>query len=169
MTISYRSCGREDADALDALFRESFCNTFAHLYRPEDLEAFLSQFTREAWEAELADERYAFQVAEVDGKPVGYVKLGPPSLPVETCGQTIEIRQFYLLHQWRGAGIAHALMDWAIEEARVRGAQEMFLTVYTDNHRAKRFYQRYGFEEVGPYRFMVGTQADEDIIMRACV
>jgi ribosomal protein S18 acetylase RimI-like enzyme len=133
------------------------------------LEAFLAQFTREAWQSELTDERYAFQLAEADGKPVGYVKLGPPSLPVETCGRTIEIRQFYLLHDWRGAGIAHALMDWAIEEARVRGAQEMFLTVYTDNHRAKRFYQRYGFEEVGPYKFMVGTQADEDIIMRACV
>ena len=60
-------------------------------------------------------------------------------------------------------------MDWAMEEARVRGASEMYLTVYTDNHRAKRFYERYGFEEVGPYSFMVGSQADEDIIMRACV
>lgn len=169
MTIRYRSCGLQDADALDALFKESFCSTFAHLYRPEDLNAFLAQCTREAWQAELKDERYAFQVAEVDGKPVGFVKLGPPALPVETCGRAIEIRQFYLLHDWRGAGVAHALMNWAIEEARVRGAQEMFLTVYTDNHRAKRFYEKYGFEEVGPYKFMVGSQADEDIIMRACV
>ena len=169
MTIRYRSCRIPDAGALAALFRESFCSTFAHLYPPEDLEAFLGKFSREAWESELADAHYAFQVAEADGKPVGFAKLGPPSLPVETCGHAIELRQLYLLHDWRGAGIAHALMDWAIEEARVRGAQEMFLTVYTDNHRAKRFYQRHGFEEVGPYKFMVGTQADEDIIMRACV
>ena len=61
------------------------------------------------------------------------------------------------------------LMDWAMEEARVRGAREMFLTVYTDNHRARRFYERYGFTEVGPYHFMVGEQADEDIIMRCVV
>jgi len=74
-----------------------------------------------------------------------------------------------LLHEWRGAGVAHALMEWTMEEARVRGAREIYLTVYTDNHRARRFYERYGFQEVGPYKFMVGEQADEDIIMRAQV
>jgi GNAT superfamily N-acetyltransferase len=169
VTISYRCCGPKDADVIDALFRKSFCDTFAHLYRTEDLEAFLAKFTKEAWESELADERYAFQLAEADGRPVGYVKLGPPELPVETKGPAIELRQFYLLHEWRGVGVAHALMEWAMEEARVRGARQMFLSVYTANCRARRFYERYGFQEVGPYKFMVGNQADEDIIMRACV
>jgi len=142
MTIAYRSCGSGDAEVIDALFRKSFCDTFAHLYRPEDLEAFLGKFSLEAWEKELADERYVFQVAEADGIPVGFVKLGPPELPVERHGPAVEIRQFYLLHECRGTGIAHALMEWAKEEARVRGAREIFLTVYTDNHRARRFYQR---------------------------
>ena len=64
------------------------------------------------------------------------------------------------------AGIAGAMMDWAIDEARRRCAGELYLTVYTDNHRARRIYERYGFEEIGPYAFMVGEQADEDIIMR---
>jgi len=169
VTITYRSCGREDARAIDALFRKSFSDTFAHLYRPEDLEAFLGKFTREAWEAELSDDRYVIQVAEEDGVPVGFVKLGPPELPVERCGPAIEIRQFYLLHECRGTGIAHALMEWAKEEARVRGAREMYLTVFTENHRARRFYERCGFEEVGLYTFMVGTQPDQDVIMRACV
>lgn len=169
MTIAYRSCGPEDAPAIDAIFRKSFCDTFAHLYRPEDLEAFLGKFTLEAWERELADDRFAFRIAEADGNPVGYVKLGPPELPVERCEPAIELRQFYLLHEWRGAGVAHALMEWAMEEARVRGAREMYLTVFIENLRAKRFYERYGFQQVGSYKFMVGEQADEDIIMRACV
>ena len=169
MSVTYRSGRREDAEVIGTLFRKSFCDTFAHLYRPEDLEAFLGKFTREAWEAELGDERYCFQIAEADGVPVGFVKLGPPELPVDRLGPAIEIRQFYLLHECRGTGIAHALMEWAKEEAGVRGAREMYLTVYTDNHRARRFYQRCGFEEVGSYKFMVGSQADEDVIMRACV
>jgi ribosomal protein S18 acetylase RimI-like enzyme len=58
-------------------------------------------------------------------------------------------------------------MDWVLEEARRRGAEQLFLSVFTDNHRARRFYARYGFEPVGTYAFMVGTHADEDIIMRA--
>jgi RimJ/RimL family protein N-acetyltransferase len=42
----------------------------------------------------------------------------------------------------------------------------MFLSVFIDNHRARRFYARYGFEEVGRYDFMVGTHADHDLILR---
>ena len=167
MMISYRAAVKDDAAAIDRVFRTSFCDTFAHLYRPEDLEAFLSKFTLKAWTAELGDERYDFQVAEANGEIIGFVKLGPPELPVETAGPAIELRQLYILHQWRGLGAAQALMDWALAEAKARGGQELYLTVYTENWRARRFYEKYGFVEVGPYKFMVGEQADEDIIMRA--
>ena len=74
--------------------------------------------------------------------------------------------QLYVLKEHHGAGIAQQLMDWAFEETERRGASQLFLTVYIDNHRAKRFYGRYGFEAVGRYDFMVGNHADEDIIMR---
>ena len=57
-------------------------------------------------------------------------------------------------------------MAWVIATARERGAADLFLSVFIDNHRARRFYARYGFEEVGSYAFMVGTHADEDIVMR---
>ena len=57
-------------------------------------------------------------------------------------------------------------MDWVLAEARAARRDELYLSVFTDNHRAKRFYARYGFEAVGPYDFMVGSHADEDIIMR---
>ena len=63
-----------------------------------------------------------------------------------------------MLKSIHGAGIARGLMDWALGEARRRGAEELYLTVYIDNHRARRFYERYGFEAVGPLRFH-GRQA----------
>ena len=166
MTIAYRKGTVDEAPSIDRVFRESFCDTFAHLYRPQDLEAFLSTFTLDAWRSELADERFAFRVAEADGQVVGYVKLGPPALPVDAKGSSVELRQLYLLKQWHGLGAAKALMDWAIDEAKARGGTELYLTVYTENERARRLYERYGFVEIGPYHFMVGEQADEDIIMR---
>ena len=58
-------------------------------------------------------------------------------------------------------------MQWVMDEARTRGAEQLFLSVFVDNHRAQRFYARYGFEQVGTYAFMVGDHADEDLIMRA--
>jgi ribosomal protein S18 acetylase RimI-like enzyme len=57
-------------------------------------------------------------------------------------------------------------MQWVLKEAARRGAQELVLSVFVDNHRARRFYERYGFEAVGRYDFMVGTHADEDLILR---
>lgn len=162
----HRAATEADLPAIDHVFRQSFCDTFAHLYRTEDLDAFLGQFTPEAWAAEFRDARYRFRVAEADGQVVGYVKLGPSALPIETQASAIELRQLYVLKGHHGSGLAVALTEWAVAEARQLGGEELYLTVYTDNHRARRFYDRYGFEEVGRYDFMVGEHADEDIIMR---
>jgi ribosomal protein S18 acetylase RimI-like enzyme len=166
MNITYRQAGPADAATLDRIFDTSFCDTFAHLYRSEDLDAFLSSFGISDWAAELSDPAFAFRIAEADAEPVGYVKLGPLKLPVEASGPALALDQLYILKPYHGLGIAHGLMDWAIEEALKRSAEEIYLTVFVDNHRARRFYDRYGFEPVGRYDFMVGSHADEDIIMR---
>jgi len=164
--ITYRAATVDDAIALDSLFDSSFCDAFAHLYRSEDLRAFLSSFGVDDWKAHLGDPSYAFRIGEVDGQPVGYVKLGPLKIPVETDRPAILLDQLYVSKEHHGTGMAKALMGWAIEEAGRRGAEEIYLTVFIDNHRARRFYDRYGFEGVGRYDFMVGSQADHDIIMR---
>ena len=164
--MNHRNATVADLPAIDRVFRRSFCDTFAHLYRPEDLAAFLAQFTPEAWADEFADPHYRFRVAEVDGEVVGYVKLGPSALPIETDKRAIELRQIYVINEHHGSGLAKALSTWAIDEARGQGFEELYLTVYVDNHRARRFYDRYGFEPAGRYDFMVGEHADEDIIMR---
>ena len=57
-------------------------------------------------------------------------------------------------------------MKWVVQAAAARGARELILSVFVDNHRARRFYERYGFEVVGKYDFMVGSHADEDLILR---
>ncbi|MBV9883924.1 MAG: GNAT family N-acetyltransferase [Sphingomonadaceae bacterium] len=167
MIVSYRNAVPADAAALDALFDESFTETFGHLYAPEDLALFLSRFSLEDWARELADPDIAFRVGEVGGVLAGYAKLGPVTLPVTPAGAAAELSQLYLRKAWHGAGIAQTLMDWVLETARGRGAEELYLSVFTENHRARRFYARYGFEEVGPYIFMVGNHADQDIILRA--
>ena len=164
--IAYRDATPDDAPAIDALFRRSFADTFAHLYDPADLAAFFADFSEAGWRRDLADPDFAFRLAEDGDALAGYAKLSPLLLPAEPAGPAVELRQFYILKPWHGAGIAPVLMEWVLAEARRRGAGELYLSVYVDNHRAKRFYARYGFEAVGPYAFMVGNQADEDIIMR---
>lgn len=164
--MNYRNATSADLPAIDALFRESFVATFGHLYAPEDLASFLAQFTPEAWAGEFAQPDLRFRIAENEQGLAGYCKVSDLGLPARTSARTMELRQLYLAERAKGSGAAQALMEWAIGEARARGAEEMWLSVYIDNHRAKRFYERYGFEDQGRYVFMVGKHEDEDRLMR---
>lgn len=155
-----------DAARLATLARRCFTETFGHLYKPEDLAAFLAQQTEENWHAELSDPDFHVRIAEADGQPVGFSKLAPHKLPVPARGPTAELRQFYILSDWHGSGLAATMMADVIAAARARGAMDLVLSVFVDNHRARRFYERYGFERVGSYDFMVGSQRDEDDLMR---
>jgi GNAT superfamily N-acetyltransferase len=164
--IIHRDATPADAAALAELGRRSFTETFGHLYTPENLAAFLKTHSEEGWRAELSDPRFQVRLVEADGEAAAYAKLGPPSLPFEPRGPSIELRQFYVLAPWQGQGISVQLMEWVIERAHASGARDLYLSVFVDNHRARRFYARYGFEFVGTYAFMVGSHADEDHVMR---
>lgn len=161
-----RDGDRHDAAQVADLFARSFVETFAHLYRPEDLDAFLAGVTPESFADEIGHPDFAIRMAETASGPIGFVKLGPPGLPVDTPDRTVELRQIYVLKPWQGQGVAQQLYDWAESEAKRRGAEHLQLTVYIENERARRFYERRGFADVGRYAFMVGSQADEDIVMR---
>ena len=166
MTVTYRDAAVADLPAVDALFRASFNATFGHLYAPRDLAAFMGMFTPEAWEDELAQPDLLIRLAEEDGALIGFAKVSDVTLPVTPAGPALELRQLYLAEAAKGRGVADTLIEWVIAEARRRGAGELFLSVYIDNHRARAFYTRYGFVEVGQYSFMVGDHADDDRVMR---
>jgi GNAT superfamily N-acetyltransferase len=166
MRVTYRNARPNDAADLRALFAESFIDTFGHLYRAADLEEFLEGNSEAKWLSFLNNPDCAIRVAEVDGELVGFAELAPKKLPYETSEPALELRRFYLRKTAHGTGVAQRLMEWVLEEACRRGAKELVLSVFVDNHRARRFYERYGFEVVGKYDFMVGNHADEDLILR---
>lgn len=167
--IDYFTPTSADGPALAGMAQQSFTETFGHLYDPADLATFLeSAFGPETGlPAQIGDPSLQIRCARADGAIIGFCKLGPPSLPIPDRRATaIELRQLYILKSWHGRGVAQELMDWALAQARGAGAPEMYLSVFIDNHRAQRFYTRYGFEDVGPYSFMVGNHADEDRLYR---
>ena len=167
MTVTFRMAGTDDAPALSKLGAETFTETFGHLYDPSDLATFLLNHDEANWRQELADPEFAVLLAiDEQGNEVGYAKVGPPHLPFEPRGVGVELRQFYLLAPFHGQGLADQMMQWVIDEAEKRGGDHLYLSVFTENHKARRFYERWGFVAEGRYAFMVGNHADEDIVMR---
>jgi len=162
----YRDATAADSALMADIGPRTFVETFGHLYSKEDLDAFLACHSEESWGGELEDPAYTVRIAEIDGQAVGFAKVGPPSLPFDPRGPSAELRQLYVLPPWQGKGVAHDLMRWAIDHSKALGARDLYLSVFVDNHRARRFYERYGFTFVGTYAFMVGNHADEDHVMR---
>jgi GNAT superfamily N-acetyltransferase len=165
--ITYRDARAADAAPLSAMARQSFVETFGTLYSPSDLAAFLDDaFGVNGLAAQLSDPDFTVRLAEEEGQIIAFAKMGPVTFPGEWRPDAIELYQFYVLAPWQGQGVAQEMMEWAIFHARDHGAREIILSVYVDNHRARRFYERYGFEEIGAYAFQVGETIDDDRLMR---
>jgi ribosomal protein S18 acetylase RimI-like enzyme len=165
--VKLRPALQTDVPALAALGRESFIVKFGHMYRPEDLAAFLDEtHSPEVVAAELADSTRLYCLAELDGWLAGYCKLalkcGWPEFARGT--NAIELKQLYTDPAKTGRGIGAALMDWAMAQALERGADEVQLSVWSGNHGAQKFYARYGFAKVADITFLVGEQVDEEFL-----
>ncbi len=166
MTVGYRDATVADAAALGVIGARTFTATFGYLYSPANLAVFLENHTPERWRSAIAGDA-TVRLAEVDGVAIGYARIGPLTFAVEAADRAgLQLYQLYVDPPWHGLGVAASLLDWAIGAARTRKAADLWLSVYVDNPRARRFYGRAGFVEVMPYTFMVGDHADEDIICR---
>lgn len=165
--VHLRPASSEDIAALSALGCDSFVAKFGHMYRSEDLAAFLAEIhSPEAVTAEMNAPGRLYRVAEMDHRLVGYCKLGLScGWPEHARGaRVMELKQLYTDPAMTGHGIGAALMDWALDEARARGADEMQLSVWSGNHGAQKFYTRYGFSKVADITFLVGEHVDEEFL-----
>ncbi len=125
-------------------------------------------FTPERLHEEITGADSHVVVAESGETIVGYARLlkhrdGEGERP------GIELVRLYVDSAYHGRGIADALMDACIAEARVRGHASMWLGVWEHNPRAQRFYARYGFERVGEQTFVLDDDRQTDWIMERAI
>lgn len=156
-----------DARALADLGARSFEAKFGHLYRPEDLSAFLRESHSEAKVTrEIADPQMRVMLATNGERLLGFCKLVMVSgWPEHARGsKAIELKQLYTDPAATGQGIGGGLIDWALDEAHRFSADEIQLSVWSGNHGAQKFYERYGFEKIADIHFMVGRQRDEEFL-----
>ncbi len=168
MTVQLRLAALADTAALADLGRRAITAKFQHLYRPEDFAAFLAEAHSEAKVAkELADPGMRIAVLEEDGALIAFCKLVLAStLPAghSDARAPLELKQLYTDPVRIGGGLGSRLMDWALAEAAEAGADEVQLSVFSENPEAQRFYHRYGFGKIADIEFWVGTHCDAEFL-----
>ena len=168
MNATIRSATPADAATLSSLGTETFAGTFGHLYRPEDLRAFLDEsHSPRAYARALADPGYALWIAERDGQPVGYAQAGPCGLPhADVQPGDGELKRLYLMPDAQNGGIGGALFAEALRWLERDGPRTLWISVWSENLGAQRFYARHGFSFVAEYEFPVGAQRDREYMYR---
>lgn len=164
-----RQAATTDAATLAELGATTFIESFGYLYHAEDLQAFLEESHSEAAYAKaLENPGYALWLAEQNGRAIGYVQAAAQcALPHADVRQGEgEVKRLYLRHDAQNAGVGRALMDAAMAWLLREGPQTLWVSVYSENAGAQRFYQRYGFAFAGEYHFIVGDQHDREFIYR---
>jgi diamine N-acetyltransferase len=167
MSFVIRRATLDDAQALTDFGRETFFDTFGHLYPKEDADFFVAQrFSLTRTCQDLSEKGREMHLAFDGMRLVGFLDCGALGLPVDAPKpNALELYRLYLDHSAKGSGLANILMDIAISWARASGATALYLGVYCDNTRAQAFYRRHGFEIIGAYQFKVGNTLDDERIM----
>jgi GNAT superfamily N-acetyltransferase len=88
-------------------------------------------------------------LAEDDGVPVGYVLAlfqEQPENPFRIARRWCEIDQLAVTAERRRRGVARALVDAVVAEARANGIRDVELNVWTFNRDAEAVFRKLGFQ-----------------------
>lgn len=130
--------------------RELFAEYTAMLVDTEP--AFAEYLTLQNYDREVADLSYKYALpagrlylAERGGEVAGCIALRP--LDAKRC----ELKRLYVRPAFRGQGIAGALVDKILSDAREIGYQQILLDTLPALTTAIEMYRRRGFADIPPY------------------
>lgn len=170
--VHIRAATGADAARVSAFARQVFERAFAADNDPANLAGYVaSAFTPARQYEEVHDPRLTYLIAASDdGAIVGYAVLRADAPDPAVTGEApIELWRFYVDHTMHGRGVAGQLMTACIETARARDAATLWLGVWERNPRAIRFYEKWGFIDVGSHLFQMGTDPQTDRVMSRSV
>ncbi len=158
-----------DAEALSRISRETFTETFGHLYAPADLAWHLDfSYAADKYVDALEEQGCAAWLLEDDAGAVqGYAFVGPCGLPHEDVRSSdLELKRLYLLQAVQNRGWGAKLFDEATRWMLANGPAALWVGVWSENLGAQRFYARHGYAKVGEYLYPVGEARDLEFILR---
>jgi GNAT superfamily N-acetyltransferase len=155
--VACRLAAPVDAPTLSALAIQVFLGTYAEDgIGPSVAHEAHELLSPTAFDAALADPTHTLVLAERDGRLLGFAQLAFPSrhalVPHENSAELVRL---YVQERSTRRGIGRALLGQAEDEAVVRGASTLWLSVWAPNLRALAFYDRCGYASLGAsiYRY----------------
>lgn len=161
----------EDITLLHALSRQTFSETFSPVNTPENMQYYLdTSLTVERLQDEINNPDSIFYFSMRGDKAVGYVKVNFGQAQTELQDHKgMEIERIYVLKEFHGEKIGQLLFNKALEVARDKKVEYVWLGVWEKNHKAIGFYEKNGFVQFGAHAFRLGTDEQIDLMMKLII
>ena len=169
MTI--REVTIEDLYQLQNISKQTFKETFSSANTEENLQQYLDEcLSIETLKSELSNPNSLFFFAIVNNHICGYLKLNSGEAQTELKDDKgLEIERIYVLQQYQGQIVGQLLYDKAVAVAHDKQAAYIWLGVWEENHRAINFYKKNGFIAFDEHIFVLGSEAQTDIMMKLTI
>jgi ribosomal protein S18 acetylase RimI-like enzyme len=162
----------EHVESLVKFVREEYHRVWSYLFEPGVLEAYLEISQGHVFYHDVITHNgeKSFVHIAVDSTTneiVGFILCGENSLPIveelyphdntDLTKKNGELKKLYIRPHLFGKGIAEKLTDVALAWFKSKGYEDrIFLSVFSENFRAQKFYARKGFQKIGEYFFPIG-------------
>lgn len=158
----------DDLEKLQKIGRQTFQETFSESNSEENMRNYLEKgFSKEKLTQEINDKNSEFYFAIVNNEVIGYLKVNFGESQTELKdSKALEIERIYVSKEFQGKGVAQILYSKAIEIAKLKSAEYVWLGVWEENPRAISFYKKNGFVEFDKHIFMLGDDEQTDVMMK---
>ena len=165
--ITYHVADIESTTLLTQLWVDSFTQAYQGIHSPENIQSYcLDNFSREAAELVLTNDKMVCTIATRNSKPVGLTIIHHHSCPLKMQVNSSELKQIYLLSSEYGSGLGKSMIENGFEIMREADHDWAWLCVSDLNYRAQKFYRKAEFNPIGEGPILeVGTDRLKSLIM----
>lgn len=153
---------------LQEIGKQTFYETFSSENSEENMMNYLEdEFSIEKLQTQLNNQNSEFYFAILNNKTIGYLKLNFGQSQTELKdNKALEIERIYVLKEFHGKKVGQLLYNKAIQIAKEKNADYVWLGVWEENTRAINFYKKNGFIEFDKHIFKLGDDEQTDLMMK---
>jgi ribosomal protein S18 acetylase RimI-like enzyme len=156
-----------DVEALQQIGKQTFIETFSDFNTHENMSKYLNlAFSTEKILEELRNIYSEFYFAISGESIVGYLKINLENSQTEKkLDKSLEIERIYVLNSFQRKEVGQNLFNKAIEIAKDKSLNYVWLGVWEQNLKAIRFYEKNGFKTFDKHIFKLGNDEQIDLMM----
>lgn len=166
--IKIKLADQSDSKILALLGRVTYVESHGHFIEDKkDLRKYIDQaFSVAKTTKDLINSNNLFYLIFVEDLPVGYAKLVLNATNKDVSSKKNGcLERIYILNDFIPMKLGIKLLTFIEEKVKKLNLDTLWLTVYTKNIRAIRFYQKNNFKTVGEVDFLVNNKNYENLVL----